>query len=599
MVTLRCGGATVPGGFDHATLTLSEGDYTSEPQSIPLVCPQTSHQVTISRYTKGRMLVATVAVGSGEHSRTVISGQTVTLDESCSVLDVDLTKLAPSDGGNDSATADAASVEASDTIDTSVDDAPGPHADGALLGNGAPCAQDGECSTGNCAGGVCCSERCDGDCQKCEAGSGVCLNLPKGSVSPACTSMPNAASCGQTGTCDDSGRCALFDATTMCKAAGCDVSSLTVIAAGFCTGQGNCVTGSNSDCGAYRCSAGACNQTCTTASDCNGVPCVGGQCGGKHSVGATCNSNAECDKGFCIDGVCCENACSGSCMACAHSLTGRNDGSCGPALSGTDPRNKCDAESGCGQDGTCDGNGACRKHGSDTSCTPAFCDGNHKFTKGGTCDGSGTCSAGAVVDCGLYRCNANGCGQAPCASDNDCAADIAVCDSGHHCSGKVVVTDAGTGDGAGSDSGGSNGDPRCNVSGLIWKTGNKTNFVSYPDPNSVACLQFHACDYEGQFSQCPQQTETMAWVMSHNIVAAFPLANLSLHDLCLKSGNKSIVVTVIDTCADSDCSGCCTQNKGATDLLVDVESFTNVRWGVADGPIQWADLGATMGSGCN
>jgi hypothetical protein len=60
-----------------------------------------------------------------------------------------------------------------------------------------------------------------------------------------------------------------------------------------------------------------------------------------------------------------------------------------------------------------------------------------------------------------------------------------------------------------------------------------------------------------------------------------------------------IVVTVYDTCGDSDCGGCCTENKGKEDALIDIESFTNDRFGVDDGVIMWADLGKTTGGGCN
>jgi hypothetical protein len=83
-------------------------------------------------------------------------------------------------------------------------------------------------------------------------------------------------------------------------------------------------------------------------------------------------------------------------------------------------------------------------------------------------------------------------------------------------------------------------------------------------------------------------------------VSVFPDFNkLALHDLCIKSGSKTMVVTVLDECADSDCSGCCTQNRGSKDELIDIESYTDARFGVDDGPIQWADLGATKTSGCN
>jgi hypothetical protein len=94
---------------------------------------------------------------------------------------------------------------------------------------------------------------------------------------------------------------------------------------------------------------------------------------------------------------------------------------------------------------------------------------------------------------------------------------------------------------------------------------------------SAECIQYSGCLYEGQFAAC-NKTEPLSWVMSHNIVAMFPdFTKYKLHDLCLKSGTKTIVVTVLDTCGDNDCNGCCTRNKGTADDLIDVESFTNAR----------------------
>ena len=154
--------------------------------------------------------------------------------------------------------------------------------------------------------------------------------------------------------------------------------------------------------------------------------------------------------------------------------------------------------------------------------------------------------------------------------------------------------------------GGGGGATDCNSPNLVWRTAAKTNFTSYPDPGSEECTKYNGCAYEGQFSAC-SQTEPVSWVKSHNIVSVFPnlrkasngIPALALHDLCLKSGSKSIVVTVLDECADSDCSGCCTQNKGGEDELIDIESFTDAKWGVGDGKIQWADLGPTKTAGCN
>jgi hypothetical protein len=134
--------------------------------------------------------------------------------------------------------------------------------------------------------------------------------------------------------------------------------------------------------------------------------------------------------------------------------------------------------------------------------------------------------------------------------------------------------------------------------GLTWKTARKTWYTSYPAPGSKECIVYSGCQYQGMFQAC-SGTKSKAWVMSHNIASFFPLGNRSLHDICIKAGSKSMIVTVYDTCGDGDCGGCCTQNKGSADALIDLESFTNTRWGMDDGTIQWADLGPTKGGGCN
>lgn len=161
---------------------------------------------------------------------------------------------------------------------------------------------------------------------------------------------------------------------------------------------------------------------------------------------------------------------------------------------------------------------------------------------------------------------------------------------------------AGAGAGTSSDTGasaGEGGSSPCEDATLAWKTANKTNFTSYPDPGSEECLKYNGCMWAGQFAACDDK-KSETWVAEHDIVAAFPdFDTLKLHDLCLRHGNSTLVVTVLDTCADSDCSGCCTENKGSASELIDVESYTDARWGVDDGPIEWADLGPTRGSGCN
>lgn len=139
----------------------------------------------------------------------------------------------------------------------------------------------------------------------------------------------------------------------------------------------------------------------------------------------------------------------------------------------------------------------------------------------------------------------------------------------------------------------------CAGASLVWHPASKTSYESYPAPGSEECIKFSGCKYEGLFTACKDK-HPLSWVQSHNIVAVFPnFGALRLHDLCLRAGGKTIVVTAYDTCGDADCDGCCTQNARPSGSLVDVESFTNARWGVADGPIEWADLGPTSGTGCD
>ena len=167
-------------------------------------------------------------------------------------------------------------------------------------------------------------------------------------------------------------------------------------------------------------------------------------------------------------------------------------------------------------------------------------------------------------------------------------------------SGGGLATGGGTAASGGSPAaGGASSIAVCSSANLVWKSANKTNYTSYPDPGSEECIKYNGCTWAGQFAAC-NGTQSEAWVAAHDIVSAFPdFTALKLHDLCLRKGQKLIVVTVLDTCADSDCSGCCTQNKGSADELIDIESYTDTRWGVPDGPIEWADLGPTHGQGCN
>ncbi len=84
---------------------------------------------------------------------------------------------------------------------------------------------------------------------------------------------------------------------------------------------------------------------------------------------------------------------------------------------------------------------------------------------------------------------------------------------------------------------------------------------------------------------------------NHNIVAMFSAGDndaafdtYKLKTLRLRKNGHEIDVTVYDTCGDSDCSGCCTENasQNGYNTLIDVEKYTYERFGQGDGPVEWA-----------
>jgi hypothetical protein len=112
--------------------------------------------------------------------------------------------------------------------------------------------------------------------------------------------------------------------------------------------------------------------SCESGKACDGT----GSCKAKNSV--TCTSAAECASGFCVDGVCCDSACDGTCASCNQA--GRI-GKCTPYQAGTDPKSEC-AGTGTGTcQATCDGVGHCSFPSYTVSCGNCL-----------TCDGNGSCT---------------------------------------------------------------------------------------------------------------------------------------------------------------------------------------------------------------
>jgi hypothetical protein len=99
-------------------------------------------------------------------------------------------------------------------------------------------------------------------------------------------------------------------------------------------------------------SAGSCNE---------GPSCLDVRLPGQ--LGASCEAASACDSGFCVDGVCCDSACTGTCADCN---VPDSEGSCTmPASDASCTAAACPADTACisygsAQGGNCSAIGACR-----------------------------------------------------------------------------------------------------------------------------------------------------------------------------------------------------------------------------------------------
>ena len=264
---------------------------------------------------------------------------------------------------------------------------------------GQTCSSFADCASGNCVDGVCCESSCNTPCKACNLTGkrGTCANIAVGEEDPtdnACVSLEDVPR-----QCDGNGTCMNGK-----KATGKP-----------CTAGGQCTTG-------YCIDGVCCNSTCTqTCYQCNRADAVGtcapigiglvdhsamtpcdaamqycngaGTCAmNKKPNGETCAVAADCGSGYCIDGVCCNTTCTGTCQSCA--VPGRL-GACGNVLPGA-------VDSSCGSGQFCDASAICQ-----SGAKP----------NGATCAGGSDCGSGFCVD-GLcctsacadtcYACNVPG-----------------------------------------------------------------------------------------------------------------------------------------------------------------------------------------------
>jgi hypothetical protein len=141
-------------------------------------------------------------------------------------------------------------------------------------------------------------------------------------------------------------------------------------------------------------------------------------------VGGACTGDDECGSGFCVDGVCCNEACGGGnpddCQACSAQAGGEADGSCTPRAFASICRS---GAGGCDVAETCDGLGSdCPADGYQPAGTTCG-------ASGGGCEIAATCTGTSAM------CPANTLAPA----GTPCATATAFCEADQVCSGSSVV----------------------------------------------------------------------------------------------------------------------------------------------------------------
>ncbi|MFI5299206.1 MAG: hypothetical protein ACHREM_14005 [Polyangiales bacterium] len=303
---------------------------------------------------------------------------------------------------------------------------------------GAACTSASLCASGLCIDGTCCNTNCAGQCEACDnpTSLGTCTFVV------GAPHLPRAL-CGGSGSCAGtcggaSTSCVFPNSGTTCSSAAC--AGVSVSPAGVCDGNGVCDTVAPVSCAPYGCTAGVCNSHCSSSTDCApGSYCAVGDggvgvCFGTKPQGGPCGAGDECTTGFCVDGVCCNAACTGACHACSNP---GSIGTCAAVDGVKDPRGHC-ASNECAVD-VCKA-GACSFQDATVPCGVGCTDG---VLTSGHCSGTDATCAATTSACafGLACADATTC-KVRCAVDTDCVVGLG-CDV---VSGECVppVVDAGT-----------------------------------------------------------------------------------------------------------------------------------------------------------
>jgi len=266
------------------------------------------------------------------------------------------------------------------------------------IADGQPCSFPAMCASNVCLGGRCCAEACAGG-QWCPGAGGACVDITSTPCS-ATTDCPSGYFCdGMPGHC----------AERRSPGATCSGTASDECLMGLCSDGVCCDRPCTQPC--EDCASGMCMKDMAGTDPreaCPGVAVCGadGQC--KLPLGEACGTDGSlCLSGICVDGVCCGDPCSATCMACGAS------GMCMGLSSG--------------HDGTCQGSYEC--------AGPGIC----KLTAGELCTQPADCASNVCLD---HVCCEEACDMGEWCPSGACVPiastpclDLADCPVGWFCAG--------------------------------------------------------------------------------------------------------------------------------------------------------------------
>ena len=170
----------------------------------------------------------------------------------------------------------------------------------------ATCTVGAQCASGFCVDGVCCDNACGGSCESCA------LTGKVGTCSPITNATDDG--CHGDSICDGSGACRKLLGRACVSPSECATGNCVD---GVCCGSAACgpcqscaMPGLEGTCAVVAKFTDDGDSGCSGERTCDGL----GMC--RFQNGTGCAANDQCTSLHCADGVCCNEACNGTCFGC-------------------------------------------------------------------------------------------------------------------------------------------------------------------------------------------------------------------------------------------------------------------------------------------